>query len=167
MMSILPNTEGSPHWRWLLLGSLVLNLFFVGAAGAVAIRFTGPVPLAPVTRIDHSLAGRLDRIAAKLPPADAGVLRAQLRGEAVQVATAEADLRLAQEEVRKTLRAQPFDAEAMRTAMTASRVAHDNFDQVLHETIAAAAAKMSVTGRTTLADWRTAHQNYAHTAKTF
>ena len=166
-MSILPSTEGGPHWRWLLLGSLALNLFFVGAAGAVAIRFTGPVPLAPVARIDHSLAGRLDRIATKLPPADAGVLRAQLHAEEVKVATAEADLRLAQEDVRKTLRAQPFDAEAMRTAMMASRVAHDNVDQVLHDTIAAAAAKMSVVGRTTLADWRTEHKNNTRPARTF
>lgn len=166
-MSILPSTEGGPHWRWLLLGSLALNLAFVGAAGAVAIRFPGPVPLAPVARIDHSLAGRLDRIAAKLPPADAGVLRSQLRAEEIKVATAEADLRLAQEEVRKTLRAQPFDAAAMRTAMAASRIAHDNFDQVLHDTIAAAAAKMSVAGRTTLADWRTAHRNDARPARTF
>ncbi len=164
-MSLLPSTEGGPHWRWLLLGSLALNLLFVGAAGAVAIRLSGPVPLAPVARIDHSLTGRLDRIAAKLPPADAEVLRAQLRGEAVKVATAETDLRLAQEEVRKTLRAQPFDAAAMRAALAASRVAHDSFDQVLHDTIAAAAAKMSVAGRTTLADWRTAHQDRGRSVK--
>ncbi len=157
-MSIVPSTEGGTHWRWLLLGSLALNLFFVGAAGAVAIRYSGPVPLATVARIDHSLAGRLDRIAAKLPPADAQLLRAQLRDEEIRVAAAEADLRLAQEDVRNSLRAQPFDADAMRTAMAASRVAHDNFDQVLHDTIAAAAAKMSIIGRTTLADWRTEHK---------
>ena len=48
-----------------------------------------------------------------------------------------------------------------------SRVAHDNFDQVLHDTIAAAAAKMSVVGRTTLADWRTEHQNNARSARNF
>src|SRR5580700_7416997 len=62
MMSIQPSTEGGARWRWLLLGSLGLNLFFVGAAGAVAIRYSGPVPLTPIARIDHSLAGRLDRI---------------------------------------------------------------------------------------------------------
>ncbi|HTZ01779.1 MAG TPA: periplasmic heavy metal sensor [Xanthobacteraceae bacterium] len=166
-MSILPSTEGGAHWRWLLLGSLALNLFFVGAAGAVAIRFSGPVPLAPVAQIDHSMAGRLDRIAANLPPADANVLRTQLRDEEMKVAAAEADLRLAQEEVRKTLRAQPFDAEAMRTAMAESRVAHDNFDQVLHDTIGAAAAKMSVVGRTTLANWRIEHRHDARPAGSF
>jgi hypothetical protein len=61
--------------------------------------------------------------------------------------------------VRKSLRAQPFDPEAMRTAMAESRTAHDNVDQILHDTIAAAAAKMSVVGRATLADWRLAQQN--------
>jgi uncharacterized membrane protein len=167
MMSIQPSTEGGARWRWLLLGSLGLNLFFVGAAGAVAIRYSGPVPLTPIARIDHSLAGRLDRIAAKLPPGDAEVLRAQLHDEEMKVAAAEADLRLSQEEVRNTLRAQPFDAEAMRTAMAASRVAHDNFDQVMHDTIAAAAAKMSVVGRTTLADWRTEHRDDARPAGTY
>jgi len=166
-MSTLPSTEGGAHWRWLLLGSLGLNLFFVGAAGAVAIRYSSPVPLATVTRIDHSLAGRLDRIAAKLPPADAAVLRAQLRDKEVNVAVAETDLRLAQEDVRKSLRAQPFDANAMRAAMAASRVAHDNFDQVLHDTIATAAAKMSVVGRTTLADWRTERESAGRAARSF
>ena len=152
-MSILPKMEGGARLRWLLLGSLALNLFFVGAAGAVAFRYSSPVPLATVARIDHSLAGRLDRIAASLPPADAVLLRTQLRVEAVKVAAAQADLRLSQEDVRKSLRAQPFDADAMRTAMAENRAARENFDQVLHNTIASAAAKMSLVGRTKLADW--------------
>jgi uncharacterized membrane protein len=139
--------------QWLLLGSLALNLFFVGAAGAVALRYTSPVPLAAVSRIDHNLASRLDRIADGLPQADSEVMRAQLQRDARRVAAAQADLRLSREAVRKSLRAEPFDAEAMRAAMAANRTAHDTFDQVLHDTIAAAAAKMSVVGRTKLADW--------------
>jgi uncharacterized membrane protein len=153
-MSIIPSIEGGSHWRWWLLGSLALNLFFVGAAGAVAIRYSGPAPLTAVARIDHSLAGRVDRIAAKLPPPDAVLLRTQLRSEAVKVAAAQADLRLAQEDVRKSLRAQPFDADAMRAAMAESRTAHDNVDRVVHDLIAATAPKMSVVGRLKLADWR-------------
>jgi hypothetical protein len=38
--------------------------------------------------------------------------------------------------------------------MATSRAAHDNFDLVLQNTIAAAASKMSVVGRNKLADWR-------------
>ncbi len=152
-MSILPKMETGAHMRWLMFGSLALNLFFVGAAGAVAFRYSSPVPLATVARIDHSLASRLDRIAASLPPADSVVMRTQLRHDAEKVAAAQADLRLSQDAVRKSLRAEPFDAGLTRTAMAENRAARDNFDQVLHDTIAAAAAQMSVVGRNKLADW--------------
>lgn len=158
-MSIVSGSEGGAHWRWLFLGSVALNLFFVGAAGAVAFRYSSPVPLATVTRIDHSLADRLDRIATSLPPADAAVLRAQLRDEAVRLAAVQADLRLSREDVRKSLRAQPFDADAMRSAMAENRAARDKFDQVVHDMIAAAAAKMSIVGRTELAEWPAQRDN--------
>ena len=51
--------------RWLLLGSLALNLFFIGVAIAMAIR--GPVP--PPTW-DRNVFVRAERIAATLPPSD-------------------------------------------------------------------------------------------------
>jgi uncharacterized membrane protein len=158
-MSILPKTEGGIHARWLLLGSLALNLLFVGAAGAVAFRYSSPVPLTTVTRIDHGLANRFDRLAASLPPADADIMHAQLRAEAEKVASAQADLRLSQDDVRKALRAQPFDAAAMQSAMAANRTARQNFDQVLHDLIAASAANMSVMGRAKLADWPAQRDN--------
>jgi uncharacterized membrane protein len=145
--------EGGARMRWLLLGSLALNLFFVGAAGAVAFRYTSPMPLTTVARIDRSLPSRFDRIATSLPPADAAVMRAQLRDDAEKVVTAQADLRLSQEDVRKSLRTEPFDSDAVRTAMTENRAARENFDQVLHAMIASAAAKMSIVGRSKLADW--------------
>ncbi len=41
MRSTLPNTKSATAYvRWLLLGSLALNLLFVGAAGAVALRYS-------------------------------------------------------------------------------------------------------------------------------
>ena len=80
-------------------------------------------------------------------------MRAQLRDDAVKIATAQADLRLSQDDVRRSLRAEPFDAEAMRNAMTENHAAHERFDQVIHDMLAAAAGKMSVVGRNKLADW--------------
>jgi uncharacterized membrane protein len=151
--------EGAARVRWLLLGSLALNLFFVGAAGAVAFRYSSPVPLATIARIDHGLASRLDRIAASLPGNDAQLMRAQLVADAEKVATAQADLRLSQDDVRKSLRAEPFDPNAMRNAMAANHAARENFDQVLHDMIASAAAKMSVVGRNKLADWPAARES--------
>jgi uncharacterized membrane protein len=153
MISLLTNTEGATRTRWLLLASLVLNLFFVGAAGAVAFRFSSAVPLSNVARIQHGATDRLDRLAATLPSTDAQLMRSELRAEAVKVATAQADLRLSQDEFRNSLRAEPFDLDAMRAAMDQVRAARDNFDLVLHDVIAASAVKMSVVGRNKLADW--------------
>jgi uncharacterized membrane protein len=159
VQSVLPKTASGPHTRWLLLGSLALNLIFVGAAGAVALRYSSPVPLATVARIDHSLVGRFNRIASTLPASDAQIMRAQLSSEARKVASAQADLRLSQDDLRKSLRAEPFDPEAMRTAMAENRTARETFDQVLHEMIAAAASQMSVVGRTKLAEWPAERDN--------
>jgi uncharacterized membrane protein len=150
-MSVFPQIESRAHAHWLLLGSLALNLFFVGAAGAVAYRYSSPVPLTTVSRID--LIGRLNHLADTLPPGDAASLRAQLRADEEKIVAARADLRLSRDDVRRSLRAEPFDADAMRKAMTANHAAHERFDQVIHETLASAASTMSVIGRTKLADW--------------
>jgi len=158
-MSIFPGFEGGGRLRWLLLGSLALNLLFVGAAGAVAFRYSSPVPLTSVTHIGHSLTGRIDRIAESLPPADAEILRTEITADANKIAAAQADLRLSQEDVRKYMRADPFDADAMRTAMAENRNARDNFDVTLHDMIASAAAKMSVVGRAKLAEWPPEREN--------
>lgn len=153
MTSLLPPIEGAARVRWLLLGSLALNLFFVGAAGAVALRYSSSVPLSTVARIDHDAAERLNRLATTLPSTDATMMRTELRVDAVQIAAAQADLRLSQEKFRDSLRAEPFDLGAMRLALAQVQTARDKFDLVLHNVIAAAAAKMSVVGRNKLADW--------------
>ena len=145
--------DGAAAMRWLLPTSLALNVLFLGATGAVALRYTGSIPLSAVARIDHSGTDRLDRVAASLPANDAQVMRSEIRADEEKVAAAQADLRLSQEEVRNSLRAEPFDLEAMRAAMEQVQVARGNYHMVLHEMIASAAPKMSVVGRNKLADW--------------
>jgi len=153
-MSVLPKFDGAAHARWLLLTSLALNVVFVGAAGAVAFRYGGgAVPLTHVTQINHSVATRLRQVAATLPSSDAEVMLSEFRADAVKVAAAQADLRLSRQALRDSLRAEPFDANAMRAAMATTRTARENLEQVLHDMIATAAAKMSVVGRNKLADW--------------
>jgi len=156
MISLPTNIEGAGRLRWLLLVSLALNLCFAGAAGAVAIRYSSTVPLSTVARLNQNANDVLDRLAASLPSSDAQVMRAELRVDAEKVAAAQADLRLAQEEVRNSLRAEPFDLDAMRAAMAQVQAARERFALVLHDMIVATAAKMSVVGRAKLADWRTA-----------
>lgn len=152
-MSQSADAKGSGRVRYLLLGSLTLNLVLAGAAGAVALQHSGAVPLQPVVGIKHGMAGRLDRIAATLPMNDAGVMRAELRAEAAKLAAAEAELRLAQETVRDKLRAEPFDPAALRAAMSQTSAARERFYRVLHDALTAAMGKMSEAGRKRLADW--------------
>lgn len=151
-MAIVATNHASPQIRWLLLASIGLNLAFVGAAGAVAIRYTSPVPLRPVARLDSSMAGRIDRIASRLPPDDAEIIKSELRADSVSVAVVQADLRLSQDAVRKSLRARPFDPAAMQAAMSENRIARQRADGLLHDVIVAAATKMSEAGRDKLAD---------------
>ena len=66
-MSLLPKIQRSTYARWLLPVSLALNVCFVGAASAVAYRYTGDVPLPVVDLIGRSAGDRLDRVAAALP----------------------------------------------------------------------------------------------------
>jgi uncharacterized membrane protein len=139
--------------RWLLPVSLTLNLVFAGAAGASFLRHSAAVPLEPVTHMTRGAEQRLDRIATSLPAPDAQIMRSAIRAEAAKVVAAQASLRLSQEDVRNSLRAEPFDSAAVRAAMAETSAARDNFDQVLHDLIASAAAKMSPVGRSKLAAW--------------
>ena len=138
-------TRGSS--RWLLLGSLALNLFFVGVAVAFAIR----APAAPSW--DRNVFMRVERVAATLPPADADLLRGQINGNRATIEDTQTKYRTAQDAIRATLRQDPFDAAAMGAVMAKTRAARQNFDQAIQGMFAGAAAQMSSTGRQALADW--------------
>lgn len=138
--------------RWLVLGSLALNLFFVGVAGALVARsyFSAPVL---VTVPDRSVASRIDRLAATLPPADGEKLRAEFRLRAATVEPARDAYRRAQDAAREILRTEPFDVGALRAAMVQTRAARQVLDEALNGVVAAAAVQMSPAGRAKLADW--------------
>ena len=97
--------------RWLLLGSLALNLFFVGVALAMAIR--APAPPA----WDRNVFVRVEHIADTLPPADADLLRGQINANRQLIDDAQRQYHPAQDQIHETLRREPFDVEAMRAAM--------------------------------------------------
>jgi uncharacterized membrane protein len=133
--------------RWLLLGSLALNLFFVGVALAMAIR--APAPPA----WDRNVFVRVEHIADTLPPADADLLRGQINANRQIIDDAQRQYHSAQDQIHGTLRRQPFDLEAMRAAMAKTRAARQNFDQVIQGVFAFSASQMSPAGRNALADW--------------
>lgn len=133
--------------RWLLLTSLALNLFFVGVAVAMVIRAPAP------STWDRNVFVRVDRIAATLPPADADLLRGEINANRQPIEAAQTQYRAAQDNIRAALRQEPFKVEAMRAAMTQTRAARQNFDQILQGVFAGTAAKMTPAGRQALADW--------------
>ncbi len=139
-------TRGSS--RWLLLGSLALNLFFIGAAIALAIR-----PPAPAPAWDRDVFVRIERIAASLPLDDAVILRGQIAANRDGIESAQAKHRSAQNIIREVLRAEPFDANALQAAMANTRAARQAFDQAVQGVFAGSAAQMSQSGRQALADW--------------
>lgn len=133
--------------RWLLLGSLALNLFFVGVAVALAVR--GPAP----PSWDRNVFVRVERIAATLPAADGELLRGQIKANRAAIEEAQTNYRTAQSAIREILRQDPFDAVALRAAMAKSRAARQTFDQTVQGAFAATASEMSPAGRHALADW--------------
>jgi uncharacterized membrane protein len=150
MMSTLAEPDRSS--RWLLIASLALNLFFVATAGALYVRhqFAGPA----ATQMDRprTAQGRIERIAANLPAADAEKLRAEYRARASAAEAVRETLNRAYERIQGVLRAEPFSAEALRAAMTEARGARIAYDQTMQDLIATAAASMSLQGRNKLAD---------------
>jgi len=139
--------------RWLLLISLGLNLFLVGAVGAFAVRYYVADRAASTAPVDRSVAARFERLAATLPGSDGDVLRGEYRAASASVESQRDAYRAAQDRVRQTLRSEPFQPEAMRAAMRETRGARQALDQVLQDILAAAAAKMTPAGRDKLADW--------------
>ena len=129
--------------RWLLLGSLALNLFFIGLGIAQWVR--GPEVL------DRSPAARVERLAAALPAGDAEKLRIEYSTKSGAFDDNRRVFESAREAVRAALRREPFDADAMRAAMAQMRSARQNFDQVLQGVITDAAGKMSADGRRKMA----------------
>jgi uncharacterized membrane protein len=140
-------TSGSS--RWLLLGSLALNLFFIGAAIALAVRPPAP----PASAWNRDVLVRVERIVASLPPADATILRSQIDANRDGIESAQTKYRASQDVIRQTLRAEPFDADAMRAAMATSRTSRQAFDLTIQSAFASSAAQMSQAGRQALADW--------------
>lgn len=135
--------------RWLLLGSLALNLFFIGAAIAMAIR-------APeARRWDPDVFVRVERISDALPAADAALVRSAMAANRDAIATAQANYHAARDQIRASFRTDPFDVDAMRAAMVKTRAARQNFDQTIQGVFADLAPRLSSTARHTLADWRT------------
>src|SRR5262245_52211900 len=121
--------------RFLLIGSLALNLFFVGTAGALLARHSiAPPQAAPIERT-RTAAARIERLAAPLPPADAEKLRAVFREHATGAEGARDTLNAAFERVQTALRAEPFDPAQLSAAFGAARAARPGYELAMQQII--------------------------------
>jgi uncharacterized membrane protein len=152
-MTVTTFSEPDRSWRWLLIGSLALNLFFIGTIGALAVRHSIAPAQPAATERPRTAAARIERIAAPLPAADADKLRTAFRAREAATEGARDALNKAFEQMQAALRAQPFDSAALRTAMAQMRSVRAPYDQAMQEIIMSAAADMSPEGRSRLADW--------------
>ena len=108
--------------RWLLIGSLALNLFFIGTIGSLAARHYVMPAQPAATERPRTAAARIERLAAPLPAADAEKLRAAFRARETAAEGARDALNKAYERAQGALRAQPFDpAVAPRRACRCAR----------------------------------------------
>lgn len=149
-LSLAPAAMTRGSSRWLLLGSLALNLFFIGIALALAVR---PAPAPTASTWDPDVFVRIERIAATLPAADAAVIRAQLGADRATLAAAQSAYHSDRAAIHEALRTEPFDAAALRASMSRARADRQSYDQILQNLFAQAASKMSPQGRLALADW--------------
>jgi uncharacterized membrane protein len=140
-------TMERPSSRWLLLGSLALNLFFVGIAIAMLVRSPAP------SYWDRNVFVRVERLAATLPPADADILRGEIQSNRAVIESAQSAYHTAQDSIHDVMRQEPFDAEAMRAAMAKTRAARLTSDQTIQGIFVTIASKISPAGRQALANW--------------
>ena len=133
--------------RWLLLGSLALNLFFVGIAVAMTIR-------APAPRWDSDVFVRVERLSATLPPADADILRGAYQASHDRIAGAQAAYQDGRRSIHDVLRQNPFKIEDLRDAMAKTRTARQAVDQAVQSVFTDTVVKLSPAARHAIADWR-------------
>ena len=145
--------------RVLLIGSLALNLFFIGTVGALAVRHYLMPTQSTATERPRTAAARIERLAAPLPAADAEKLRAAFRAREAAAEGARDTLNRAFDRIQTALRAEPFDAAQLRAAFGEARAARPVYEQAMQEIVGLAAADMSRQGRDRLADWPSSRTN--------
>ena len=72
---------------------------------------------------DRDVFVRVERMAATLPPADAQILRTAMEANHAAIEQAQDAYHAARDDIRETLRQDPFKVEAMRAAMAKARAA--------------------------------------------
>lgn len=148
---VASGSRGQPRGRWVriaLIGSIALNLFFVGIVGVWVVKplwrghFGAPGPVAD---------NLTERMTSRLPDADKPILRQAFQKRQDDIRGHMKTARAAQQDARRSLRATPFDPDAFSAASDRARAARDAAQIAMHQAMREAAIAMSAEGRAKLA----------------
>ncbi|MGE4481915.1 periplasmic heavy metal sensor [Acidocella sp.] len=122
--------------RWLLAGSLLLNLLLLGFGGTVA------------WRLRHGAVGLVEGAMIRpLHGQDKRIMRQAFLQARPEARAAQARMRAAHLAVDTALRAEPFDPAALQTALTSWRLATDAFLASFEAPLLRGAGAVSPQGR--------------------
>jgi len=132
--------SGKPWRNGLLLVSLCLNAVLVGYLASLWLRPQQPLQEASVPRV-------IERVAARLPSADADILWRIYRSKQNEFAAARSDYVQALVRPIRLIGEEPLDAEALRKALVDSRDKRLRIGDLVIETFLEALSQMSTDGR--------------------
>ncbi len=129
-----------------LFVSVVVNVLLISAVTTQVLSDSSFSPR------DRSPASRIERLAKKLPDADADKLRKSFAAHADELPAARKELLAARAAFRKALRAEPFDAAAVEKSLAALDASRAKVRGIIRTAVFGAAAEMSPEGRARLAE---------------
>jgi uncharacterized membrane protein len=135
-----------PLAKYLLIGSLALNLLVFGAIASMALRGPGGW--------HHPGSGSIFAFMAQLSPARREELQRHTREIRASVQTLRDTVRASSRERVAALSAEPFDRQAYITAQTRQIEADTKLRMMMRDAVAETAAKMTADERRAFLRWR-------------
>ena len=137
-------SKSGRRWlKWILAASLTLNMLTLGAVGGRLLA-GGPLEGSPFND--------LPQIVQALPESDRLVMQQALRDAAGQIRTALVEVRRARRSMIVAMAAEPFDPEALDTALYALRARIDDALAAVHQVVLRVSDQLSPEGRAAVAE---------------
>ncbi|HYE35956.1 periplasmic heavy metal sensor [Methylocaldum sp.] len=142
-----PFSLSSRTTAFILLGSLLLNVFLLAWLGVGAFKHQHRRPWLSMESFE-------ERLTSRLPERDASTFRNALDAQRPELVSRIEAVRASRDEIRRTLQAEPFDREVLEAALTRSDRAMTALQATLHSVISTAAPELSGEGRRRLLEKR-------------
>lgn len=135
--------------RWILLGSMCLNLLLGVALAGLLWRQPAPAPTEEVSARSLPDPRRIERA---LPPERRAAVREALRGDRAELMASVRAMRAAQAEVQRSLAAEDFDTDALAAALAEVRAREQATAERVHAGLLRMAGQLSADERARVAE---------------